>query len=687
MAIIDYFPAAVAADENGTFVRNAEAVVYAMADTNLDTPLSLTDLQGVPMQLRASSLGIYPPFRVTSGEMQIVVVSGGVRTPMTSLSVYANAAESAASIASGNAGAAASSAAQAEQERLNAQAAATAAAAAQAAAEAVGDTNDAINANLIATPGTQTRIQLEGTFARGLSVTSAGAVGDGLTDDTAAIHAARDSAATFGASVWFPALTYRTTGLTNDVDGQKWLLEPGATIMGSAVARLVTLSANDAAITGGTVDGATSADVFVAAGVDGALVEDVRFPHPVSAVRVKQATGDPSRVTVRRCKIYDASAHAIWLNWECTGSIVEYNEIHGTAPNANGIWAGNGSENLTIQHNRIYAPGDMGIELWNLCHHSTILDNRVYDAGSMGVSVDKSVAVKVSLNHVVGTVGYGIEAAGMVDGSISENFVYNAGTRGIAINSTDTYSNTDLKITGNHVIDSGESAIHAAGTGGSSDRVQVTYNTIRNTGSTAIKCDPNRGSDWTVDENRIYQEVTSYTAIDISGGYAKINGNKIEYSAAIATAASAAILLASVGYTLVGNKIRGNGKLNVGITCNAGVANTLIDGNHIDGTVQNMVLATSVTALDVTVSNNKGTKSAGNGFNLGTAALGFNNQDGVAGAISTYVGIAGSTLPAAGSAYRGQIRAVRGSAGVADVLYICMKDAADAYSWKPVTLS
>lgn len=100
-----------------------------------------------------------------------------------------------------------------------------------------------------------------------------------------------------------------------------------------------------------------------------------------------------------------------------------------------------------------------------------------------------------------------------------------------------------------------------------------------------------------------------------------------------------------------------------------------------------MVLATSVTALDVVVSNNRGTKSGGSGFNLGTAALGFGNQDGTAGAISTYVGITGSTLPTAGSAYRGQVRAVRGATGVADVLYVCMKDAADAYAWKVFTLA
>jgi hypothetical protein len=107
VAIIDYFPAALAADGNGVTVKNAAAQVYALSDTSLSNPLALTDLQGVPIAaLQSSDVGIYPAFRVVNGTMQVVVVSGSLRTPMTSLSVYANAAEAAAGMASGSAGAA-----------------------------------------------------------------------------------------------------------------------------------------------------------------------------------------------------------------------------------------------------------------------------------------------------------------------------------------------------------------------------------------------------------------------------------------------------------------------------------------------------------------------------------------------------------------------------------------------------
>jgi lysophospholipase L1-like esterase len=167
VAIIDYFPATLAADGNGNTVKNATAQVYALADTNLSTPLALTDLQGVPMpELRSSDLGIYPAFRVVNQTMQIVVVSGSLRTPMTSLSVYANAAEAAAAMASGNAGAAASSAQAAELARQNAAAAQAAAVEAAAAAAAVGNTNDTITEGLIKSATSKTATALNAAIVR-----------------------------------------------------------------------------------------------------------------------------------------------------------------------------------------------------------------------------------------------------------------------------------------------------------------------------------------------------------------------------------------------------------------------------------------------------------------------------------------------------------------------------------------
>lgn len=156
--IIDYFPASVAADISGNVARSAEANVYALSDTSFSAPLAITDLQGVPMaKLSSSALGIYPAFRVVNGTQQIVVVSGDLKTPMTSLSVAAAAAEAAAQLAATSASAADSAASTAATARTDAVAAA-------AAATAVGNTNDTIIEGRIKDPASKTALALGDKF-------------------------------------------------------------------------------------------------------------------------------------------------------------------------------------------------------------------------------------------------------------------------------------------------------------------------------------------------------------------------------------------------------------------------------------------------------------------------------------------------------------------------------------------
>lgn len=84
------------------------------------------------------------------------------------------------------------------------------------------------------------------------------ATGDGVTDDTAAVHARRDAAGVSGI-VYFPAGTYLVSGLVANVVGQKWVLHPAATIklVASAAAntRTVRILAAKVTIAGGVVDG------------------------------------------------------------------------------------------------------------------------------------------------------------------------------------------------------------------------------------------------------------------------------------------------------------------------------------------------------------------------------------------------------------------------------------------------
>lgn len=74
----------------------------------------------------------------------------------------------------------------------------------QAAADATAPT-DSIIANALNTLGSQSRIAADGLYGFAYNIESYGAVGDGTTDDTAAIQAAITAAAADGATLWVPA--------------------------------------------------------------------------------------------------------------------------------------------------------------------------------------------------------------------------------------------------------------------------------------------------------------------------------------------------------------------------------------------------------------------------------------------------------------------------------------------------
>lgn len=81
----DYFDLAPAISPGGGTVPGAVAKVYAIEDEAFLNPLEITDLSGVPMdELVASADGIYPAFRVVSGEKRVMAKSGDLVLPMTS---------------------------------------------------------------------------------------------------------------------------------------------------------------------------------------------------------------------------------------------------------------------------------------------------------------------------------------------------------------------------------------------------------------------------------------------------------------------------------------------------------------------------------------------------------------------------------------------------------------------------
>jgi len=81
----DYFDRSLAWSPDQGLVPHAVATVYALTDTELSQPLELTDLTDVPMSaLEADAYGVYPPFKVVSGETDVIAVSGDLVTAVTS---------------------------------------------------------------------------------------------------------------------------------------------------------------------------------------------------------------------------------------------------------------------------------------------------------------------------------------------------------------------------------------------------------------------------------------------------------------------------------------------------------------------------------------------------------------------------------------------------------------------------
>lgn len=92
--------------------------------------------------------------------------------------------------------------------------------------------------------------------AKMIYVDAKGAVGDGTTDDTSAIHAARDAAGAGGVVVFSPGTTYATNGVTANVADQTWVMY-GATLKlkNGANNTLLNSSGSNFAILRGTLDG------------------------------------------------------------------------------------------------------------------------------------------------------------------------------------------------------------------------------------------------------------------------------------------------------------------------------------------------------------------------------------------------------------------------------------------------
>lgn len=361
-----------------------------------------------------------------------------------------------------------------------------------------------------------------------VSVKDFGAVGDGVTDDTAAIQAACTAAKTitFGSS----SDNYRVTGAITIASGTTLLIQ-GATITQATDQTPIfnAVSADNVTITGGRFVGKseatyinTAASQAICIKADSAtdlLVTNNRFENfyysplmissggnriefsdnfvkgPGSAVlgvniNYRNTTGCTiigTNLRVVNNDIYD-TAQGIIIGQGSTDVVVDGNNIHDLI-NEHGIYADTGIRRLTISNNVIRSTGAAGTGLKVQCYDSfgvqpqciAITGNVISNTGTDGILIDNTTVsptlttldVTIANNSIQNAGAYGIDVRDAQDCTVTANTIVTPGQSGV------TWENCNgLLISDNYVRGSVTSGMRDLGV--QSSNVTIKDNVISN---------------------------------------------------------------------------------------------------------------------------------------------------------------------------------------------------------------
>ena len=310
----------------------------------------------------------------------------------------------------------------------------------------------------VAAAGASTRT-ITARLSDSVSVRDFGAVGDGVTDDTAALQAALDFCAPLGKALKFPAGVY--------ISGPLSVTKPDASVIIRGEGGTLK---NKARTTGGSlllIDGVRRVDIQGLefdgnkAAVSGSVFGD-------ALLCIRNVIGDALRnVNVSGCRFVDAPMVGLYFigcqgvhisgNYftgcvsECifghskvydvvvSGNILKNNQgtgikIHGK----NALEPDAVSSNIVIKGNVVDYTGTasfyhgtdtLGIELWGGCFDVAVSGNTVrgHDARAtriFGISLDSTTIGAVTGNTVRGYIGIGLEAANTKHVTYSTNKIY-----------------------------------------------------------------------------------------------------------------------------------------------------------------------------------------------------------------------------------------------------------------------
>jgi parallel beta-helix repeat protein len=316
------------------------------------------------------------------------------------------------------------------------------------------------------------------------NVTTYGAKGDGVTDDTAAIHRARDAAGA-GGTVYFPAGTYAVSNVRANLAGQLWQLDAAATLrLKPAGIGVLSLIADSVRVTGGHIDGnkANQAASGTCVGVDGQHVT-------VQAVEVFDCLGWGIYVygadygQYLGNYVHDTGLAAIFAENGASYNVFDRNTVANTGAGAGGIVV-HGQQGTAgvaygtqITNNSVSGVAQISIESWS---PNSLVKGNTTVGGVMGISVGAADSTVISGNTVSGALWYGIELGNAGSCTVSGNVVVDSPGQGIIIDD----AGHDNTVASNTIRNSAERGIQISYL---ASRNSITNNIIDTWGLSAIE--------------------------------------------------------------------------------------------------------------------------------------------------------------------------------------------------------
>lgn len=323
----------------------------------------------------------------------------------------------------------------------------------------------------------------------GLNVRDYGATGDGTSDDTAAIHAARDASGV-GGKIAIPRGTYLVSGLTASIAKQTWELSKDAVIKMKAGAREILLvTASGVSIAGGVFDGSNGTQE-PSSQRNGVKTVGSGFTIRNSTIQNVSLYGisafNSSQITIANCTIRNSYAEAIWIRNSLVGpsNLSDISITDNLVDNSTGGQRASGigffSDAFDQRINRVLVSGNSirlpygqttGITGCIGLYNSTdfVVINNFCSGGFISISCPNALQGKIASNTVRGFNYLGIELPVHPPGEVN-----NVSVIGNLLDPDGVSAAAGIQTSAN-----GYSAVNSGPTGGISN-LSILGNTIRN---------------------------------------------------------------------------------------------------------------------------------------------------------------------------------------------------------------